>query len=291
MNSGMNAGERAVTRYRPSVEFRSLSFARGTLRVARVAPFRVLRGKRLLTLLLLVFCPVLVTLLMRVYGATSGLGVRGFVEQSTIFYLTVIFPVTLLFLGAAAIGDDIDNGTLLYLRLRPVGRAAIVCGRYLAAVLSATVLLAPPVILTYALHVGFQGPAFLIEQLPLLLVMLGNVLLGCLTYGALFLLFSLLIRHAVIAGLVFIAIWEVFISVFPSKAALSTVSFHLSAILWHQSREGGELSQRMSGFEESGLLPSALQSTLGLLVASAALLALSCWTFRNREYLERPGDA
>ena len=291
MNASGDTSDHAVHRFQPVVTARALSFAQGTYRVARVEPFRVLRGKRLLTLLLLVFCPVLVVLLMSIYGASSSLGVRGFVDHSTTFYLTAIFPVTLLFLGAAAIGDDIDNGTLLYLRLRPVGRAAIVCGRYLAAVLSAVVLLAPPVVLMFLLHVGSGGAGFLMEQLPILLVMLGNVVLGSLTYGALFLLFSLTMRYAVITGLVFVALWEVFISVFPSKAALSTVSFHLSAILWHRAREGGELSQRMLDFEESEMLPSALQSVVGLLVASAILLTLACWVFRNREYIERPGDA
>lgn len=291
MDAQGNGNDHAVRRYQSSVESRALPFSTGVYRVARVAPFRVLRGKRLLVLLLLVFCPVLVVLLMRIYGASSGLGVRGFVDHSTLFYLTAIFPVTLLFLGAAAIGDDIDNGTLLYLRLRPVGRAAIVCGRYLAAVLCAILLLAPPVILMYLLHVGFAGFGFLLEQLPILLVMLGNVVLGSLIYGALFLLLSLVMRHAVIVGLVFVAIWEVFISVFPSKAALATVSFHLSAILWRQAGEGGELAQRMKSFEESKLLPSALQSTLGLLAMSAVLLGLACWVFRSREYVERPGDA
>ena len=53
-------------------------------------------------------------------------------------------------------GDDIDNGTILYLRLRPLQRASIVIGRYVACSLSATVLLAPAVALG-AYFDEFQG--------------------------------------------------------------------------------------------------------------------------------------
>ena len=281
-----------IVRHTPKVHARMLPFPKGAYRVARVAPFRVLRGKRLLALLLLAYSPVLVVLLMRIFGATASLGVRGFVEGATSLYVTIIFPVTLLFLGAAAIGDEIDNGTLLYLRLRPVGRGAIVCGRYFAAVLSSVVLLAPALVLLYLIQVGTRGGGLLVEQLPLLFVMLGNLVLASLSYGALFLLLSLLLRHAVIVGVFFVMGWEVFVSaVIPSKAALATVSFHLRAILWNQTHEGGELAEQMSSFEESGTLPTVLQSGVGLVLATVALLAVACWVFRTKEYIEKPGDA
>ncbi|MFH0946859.1 MAG: ABC transporter permease subunit [Planctomycetota bacterium] len=286
------SGDTLIVQHEPKVRARVLPFLSAAYRVARVSPFRVLRGRRLLALILLAYSPVLVVLLMRIFGATSSLGVGGFVDGATSLYITVIFPVTLLFLGAAAIGDEIDNGTLLYLRLRPVGRGAIVCGRYFAATLSSVVLLAPPLILLYLIQVGARGSALLHEQLPLLFVMLGDVVLASLSYGALFLLFSLLLRHAVITGVFFVLGWEVFVSaVIPSKAALATVSFHLRAILWNETHEGGELAGQMTSFDEAGTLPSTFQSGVGLLVATLVLLALACWVFRTKEYIERPGDA
>lgn len=270
---------------------RPLGFLVATYRVALVAPFQVLRGRRLLALSLLVLLPVVAVLLMRLYGASSGLGLQGFTRLSNILYLSMVFPVTILFLGAGAIGDDIDNGTLLYMRLRPVSRSAIVCGRYLAAALSSAVLLAPPVVLLYLIQVSWRGGDALVEHLPVLLAMLLNVLLAAVAYGAFFLLLSLFLRQAVILGLFFVVGWEFLVSaVIPSKAALATVSFHLSAILWHASGEGQALRKRMQVFEEAELLPTTAGSIFCLLSGALVLLLIACLVFRNKEYNERPGE-
>ncbi|MBI4881477.1 MAG: ABC transporter permease [Planctomycetes bacterium] len=282
-----------MARYTPAQPRPALPrFPSAVWRVASLAPFQALRGRRLLALSLFVLCPVLAALLFRAYGAARVLGARGFTDLSCMFYLPVILPVTVLFLGAGAIGDEIDNGTFLYLRLRPVGRAAIACGRYLAVCLSAFVLLAPPIVLLYVLQVGWGGAAALSDELPLLAALLGVVLLAVLAYGAFFLLLALLLRHAVIVGLFLVAGWEDFVAtVIPSKAALWTISFHLRALLWHQAGEGRLLTRMMRFFVRAELVPSATASLLGLLIAAAALLALACFTFSRKEYLERPGDA
>lgn len=267
-------------------------FFSATWRVTRIAPFQILRRRRLLALAFLALVPSIITVLLRIDGETSALGVRGFLDMSKVLFLTAIFPTTLLFLGAAAVGDDIDNGTLLYLRLRPVSRSAIVAGRYLAAVLSAVVVLAPAVVLLYVLQVGHRGASAVREELAILFVMLGNVVLASLAYAALFLLLSLMFRFAVIIGLVFVVGWEVLVSaVIPSKAALMTVSFHLRAIVWNVTTEGREMGRMMRQFEEMGMTPTIGESVAGLLIASLVLIAIACFVFRGKEFMEKPGDA
>ncbi len=267
-------------------------FLSATWRVTRIAPFQILRRRRLLALAFLALIPSFITILLRIDGETSALGVRGFLDVSKVLFLTAIFPTTLLFLGAAAVGDDIDNGTLLYLRLRPISRAAIVVGRYFAAVLSAIVLLAPAVVLLYVLQVGYRGADALREELGILLVMLGNAALASFAYAALFLLLSLMFRFAVIIGLVFVVGWEVLVSaVIPSKAALMTVSFHLRAIVWNTTTEGSEMGRMMRTFDEMGLTPSIGESVAGLLIASLVLIVIACLVFRRKEFMEKPGDA
>lgn len=267
-------------------------FLSGALRVARAAPFQVLRGRRLVALLLLCFVPVFVGVLLHLTGDAGQLGVRRFVDWTSILHMTGIFQVTLLFLGAAAVGDDIDNGTILYLRLRPLSRSSIVVGRYLACVLSATVLLAPAVVAHYLIQIAPRGVDALVESSPILFVLLGIVVLASLAYGALFLLLSLLFRRAVLIGLAFSIGWEVFVSTaVPSNAALLTVAYHLRTILWQTTTEGNELRHMMRPFLESALVPTPMTSVVGLLTASAVLVGMACVAFSRKEFMEKPGDA
>ncbi len=267
-------------------------FVGGALRVARVAPFRVLRGRRLLGLALFAFVPVLLVLLMRVEGEPRGLGVRMFVDMTTNLHLTGIFQVVLLFLGAAAIGDDIDDGTILYQRLRPLRRGSIVWGRYLACALSGAVLLAPATVALYVAQLADRGVDALLESAPILLTVLWIVVLASLAYSAVFVLLSLLFRRAVLIGLGLTIGWEVLVSrSVPSNAALGTVSFHLRSILWHSTSEGKELGRAMEPFEEAGLIPTPTASAVGLLVAALVLVTAASVVFGRKELKEQPGDA
>ena len=134
-----------------------LSFPGAAFRVARIAPFHTLRGRRLISLAVLLALPILVATVFVAYGRTGALGLRGFLDMLFGFYFGISIPMTMLFLGAGAIGDDMEDGTILYLRLRPVPRPSIVFGRYLALWLSGLTLIVPAVTLLYAVQVGSRG--------------------------------------------------------------------------------------------------------------------------------------
>lgn len=261
------------------------------LRVAAIAPFQVLRGRRLFALLALSLGPLVVVLWLAARGRADGLGLRNFVDFAALFYFPGVFPLTLLFLGAAAIGDDIDNGTLLYLRLRPIPRASIVAGRYLAACASAWVLLSVPLALLYVVQVGWIGSGALVRHLHLLGVVLAIAALASLCYGALFLLWSLVVRAAVIVGLLIVIGWEFVLSLLPTRAAQFTVAFHNSCLLAHATDEGPELHERLALFQALDVVPAASSSVIALLAASAVFLALASSAFSRREYVEQPGAA
>ncbi len=261
------------------------------LRVAQVAPLKTLRGKRLLALVVLALIPTLVAVIMRVSSHGRALGVSGFADFTAIFFLGGITPLTMLFLGAAAIGDDIDNGTLLYMRLRPISRCAIIVGRYLALLMSALALLVPALALDYVVQVGWRGFDAVFASLPVLGAAALTAALAATAYGALFLLLSLLTRFAVVLGFFFVIGWEIVISLAPSKGALFTVSFHGRALVWQLAHEGGRPFRPLRRFVEEGLLPTPADSIVGLLVAATVLVTLAALAFRSREYAERPGEA
>jgi len=265
-----------------------------TVRVARIAPFHVLRGKRLLALALLCYAPLLVIILERVFGDAARLGVRGFVDFQLMFYVQAVLPITMLFLGAAAIGDDIDDGTVLYLRLRPLPRAAIVFGRYLSACASGAVLVLPAVLLVYVGQlISRQGA--LVEHVGILAMAIAGASLAIAAYGAFFLTLSLLMRHAVIAGVLVIATWELGVSRVPAPASGYTVAFHGRALMWSATDEGRALSRWIRPFQSEELvgelIPTAGQSAMALIGVAVLFSCCAAWIFKRREYDERPGDS
>lgn len=269
---------------------RPLPFVAASLRVARIAPFHVLRGRRVLALTLLSIAPLVILVLTRATGNEASLGLRSFVDFHVMFFVQAILPVTMLFVGAAAIGDDIDNGTVLYLRLRPVSRAAVITGRYLSACLSGAALVLPSIVLLYIGQL-YDRPGAISEHLPVLAAALGASALAVLTYGAFFIFLSLLLRHAVLVGVLLTSVWELGVSWIPAPVARFTVAFHERSLLSAVTDEGRAWRQWRAMVEEAGVLVSTRTSLVGLTIATVVLLGLAAHAFRRKEYQERPGDA
>jgi hypothetical protein len=93
-----------------------------------------LRGKRLVGLLALVGLPVVVQLVLLVWGQGRGSAFAAFAAAVDHSYLRAIIPLVLIFLGTAAFGDEWDSGTANYMVGAPIGRGLIVVGRFVTAV-------------------------------------------------------------------------------------------------------------------------------------------------------------
>src|SRR5262245_52679508 len=100
-----------------------------------------LRGKRLLGLCALVGLPVIVQLALLLWGEGRGSTFAIFALRVSNAYLRVIVPLSLVFLGTAAFGDEWEGGTANYVLGVPVSRALLVLGRYLASVRRAFLLI------------------------------------------------------------------------------------------------------------------------------------------------------
>ena len=114
--------------------------------------------------------------------------------------LTVIVPLVALIATTGVLAPEIDDGSISYLLAKPISRHVIVVSKLLVA--GACVL-------------AFGAVPMLISGLVLVPgtpeVALGfalGALAGGLAYCALFALLSVLTRHAVVIGLVYLLIWE-----------------------------------------------------------------------------------
>ncbi|MFN8123580.1 MAG: hypothetical protein U0237_14245 [Thermoleophilia bacterium] len=124
---------------------------------------------------------------------------------------TVVAFVALV-LGASVVGDEREDWTILYLAATPVSRVRLAGAWVLAAWLMALVLLVPAT--AGAAWLGLGGGMGARGLLWLVVA----VALASLAYAALGVLLALLVRRAIILGLLYIVLWEATIATFADSA-------------------------------------------------------------------------
>ncbi len=116
------------------------------------------------------------------------------------FGLSVIVPLVALLATSGLLAPEIDDGSISYLLAKPISRYTIVVSKLVVAAVCVLVFAAIPVLVAGlvlmtgepSLGVGFA---------------LGALVSGT-TYCSLFAFLSVLSRHAVVIGLIYLLIWE-----------------------------------------------------------------------------------
>lgn len=157
----------------------------------------LLGRRRTLLMLLLVALPVLIALLVRL--ADSRMEVDRILDAMLV---RTVLPLVALVLGTAALGSELEDGTALYLIIKPVPRWRIVGAKMLVAAGLTVALVAPSAILT-GLLAGGTGPA------------IGTTLgfavaagIGGTAYACVFVGLSTFTSRALVLGLAYTLIWE-----------------------------------------------------------------------------------
>lgn len=114
--------------------------------------------------------------------------------------LVVIVPLVSLLATTGVLAPEIDDGSISYLLAKPISRHTIVISKLVVA--------ATCVLLFAALPMLVAGLVLLVDEPPLALGFALGSLVGGLAYCALFALLSVLTRHAVVVGLIYLLIWE-----------------------------------------------------------------------------------
>lgn len=110
----------------------------------------------------------------------------------------LVLPLVAILAASSVLGPEIDDGSIVYLLAKPVSRHGVAISKWLVA-LGATLTAGALPILVAALITGDSTRA--------VALFVGAVVAGT-TYSALFLAISSVTRHAVIASLMFVLIWE-----------------------------------------------------------------------------------
>ncbi|HJR38651.1 MAG TPA: ABC transporter permease subunit [Nocardioidaceae bacterium] len=114
--------------------------------------------------------------------------------------LVVIVPLVALLATTGVLAPEIDDGSIAYLLAKPISRHTIVVSKLVVAGSCVLLFAAVPMLiagLVLALDDPLLGAGFALGSLA-----------GGLAYCAVFALLSVMTRHAVVVGLIYMLIWE-----------------------------------------------------------------------------------
>lgn len=158
------------------------------------------RGK-LLALLGVVMLPPFMAVLYTASGATIA-PERFAARLYDGLVLTTVLPLLALIFGGAALGNEVEDGTLIYLVMKPVARSKVVAAKLLTTVVVVAAFAVLSVLLT-AIITG-RDAATLQVGVAFAAAAAG----GALAYTAAFLLLGLVTSRTLIVGLLYVFLWE-----------------------------------------------------------------------------------
>jgi ABC-2 type transport system permease protein len=126
------------------------------------------------------------------------------------FGLSLFVPVVTLVFAAAVLGDPNEDGTLVYLWLRPVAR-----WRIALAALAATLTVALPVVVIPMVGAAIATGA----GSDLVVATLVSCGLATLAYAGMFTWLGLRVKRALVWGLAYVLIWEGFVATASTNTA------------------------------------------------------------------------
>ena len=136
--------------------------------------------------------------------------------------VATLIPVAMLVLGAATLGDLIEDGSMVYLWLRPVPTWIHVLAAWMATVTVGIPLVLAPVLL---------GTAIVHVDGVLLVSAAVAGLVAIAAYAALFVAAGIRFRRALPWGLVYILIWEGFVASAGKTATKLAIRSYVRSIL------------------------------------------------------------
>ena len=255
-------------------------FLQTTFLIARLHLFHVLRTRRTWIGLALLAVPLAVAQL--VFSAEKNVPVDAVVTHLGWFLLLqVMTPILALISGSAVISEERENRTITYLFTRPIPRATLLLGRYLATLVWITVGLAAAgaalVLLARqhalglpdadALSAGVAGP------------LLRTLVIGGAVYTALFAALGAVTKYPMIVGAAYTFVIEGFLANLPGSLREMTVQYWLRTYLLDTGSSAWHLPEFVGGDADA---QAALTRLALILVLS---LVGGSWVVSRREFV------
>jgi ABC-2 type transport system permease protein len=237
----------------------------GTL--ASITLRSLLNRRRTILLALASALVVLVAGLYRISSPSEAEALSFAGQLLADFGIGVVLPLVSVIVGTAAIGSEIEDGTIVYLLAKPIPRLAIVVVKLLVAWLVTCAIVVPGIWLGGIVATGGNpdlGTAYAVAAV-----------VGGLEYTAIFVALSLITSRALVVGLAYVVVWEGVVAALFAGTRLLSVRQHA---VWVADAIGGE------GAVPSDMEPQVLV-VLALVTAGAFFIAV-----RRLERVELRGE-
>lgn len=152
------------------------------------------------------------------------------VEDGTVlvanYGLTLFVPVTSLVFASSVLGDPNEDGTLVYLWLRPIPRWHLAIAA-LAATLTVTL---PVVVVPMVLAAALTGAGQ-----ELVVATIVSCTLAVIGYTGVFTWVGLRVKRALVWGLAYLLIWEGFVARAGDNPSRLAIQAHARSVLTHMA--------------------------------------------------------
>jgi ABC-2 type transport system permease protein len=228
--------------------------------------------RRTILIALLALVPIAIAAIIRIGGTTSD-GASLTAGLLDALLVATVLPLVALVFGTGVLGSELDDGTAVYLLVKPIERWRIVLSKATVAAVI-TIALVVPSTLIAGLIVGSGRGGESIAVAFALAVIPGSVL-----YAAGFLALSVVTSRALIAGLLYVFIWEGLLAgLFVGTALLSVRQYVLA---FARSLAGSD------GAAITSSIDAQTAAILAVLVLAAAVVVairrLAVWEVRTAE--------
>ena len=225
-------------------------------------------------LVLALFTPAVILLLQ----SNSASVPPNYIFGTIIFYLVVEVTclLGLLLWAAPMIQSELESNSWIYCAVRPYGRIHVLLGKYCNAIAWVFLAAATAVSITSRFVTMVEVGQFWRVAMVL-------ILLGCMTYGALFALMAVLFpNRAMVVAVVYTIVFEGFMGFIPATINQLTVQYRLRSLLVGWMGWTDQLPTEWL-LSISGAPP--VQDVLILIATTIGLLGISCFFIGYREYI------
>lgn len=158
----------------------------------------VLDRRRTILLLLFVALPVIVALAIRLAGGRPDVP-----EILDTLVVRTVLPLVALVIGTSALGSEIDDGTFVYLLVKPIARWRLALAKVAVATGLTIALVVPPMLATGLLLGGGEAGSIGVTFGFAVATMAGGA-----AYASVFTTLGALTSRALILGLAYTLLWE-----------------------------------------------------------------------------------
>ena len=174
--------------------------------------------------------------------------------------LSILIPIVALIFASASLGDTREDGTLVYLWLRPISRLSVSTGAWAASITIALPLTVIPITISAILLDAGNS---------VVTATIITSILAVLAYSGLFVTLGLIVKNPVLWGLAYIFIWEAIVASFAKPAAALAVSGFRRAFI--TGRTNVEFDYLFDPSQNVSILMLIIISIAGIALSSARL--------------------